>query len=161
MSTQTLTRAALAILVALCTLVSAPSSSLGHCQIPCGIYDDEARITHMLEDAQTIEKAMTAIQELAGKTDAQSANQLARWIVNKESHASDIITITAEYFLTQKLAEVAEGAEGRDAYLASLADHHAVMRAAMKAKQNVGAEYVATLRGAIEALGARYGVHEH
>jgi len=136
-----------------------PSPVSGHCQIPCGIYDDEARIQEMLEDTQTIEKAMVQITELAAKPDAQSLNQATRWITNKEAHASNIITIVAEYFLTQKVADVAEGDEGYDEYLTKLAAHHAVMRAAMKAKQNVGAEYATNLRASIEALGKFYG-HE-
>lgn len=161
MQTHAVHRMLCGALVVIAALALAPQSSFGHCQIPCGIYDDVARIERMLEDTATIEKAMTEIQALAGKTDAQSANQLTRWIVNKEAHASNIITITAEYFLTQKLAAVADGAEGREEYLASLADHHAVMRAAMKTKQAIGAEHVAALRAAILALGERYGYHEH
>jgi nickel superoxide dismutase len=153
---------ALTAVIAIATVatLALPSVTSSHCQIPCGIYDDQARIDRMLEDTTTIEKAMAQITELSGKADPQSQNQLVRWITNKEEHASNIITIVAEYFLTQKLAQVAPGAEGRDAYLASLADHHAVMRAAMKAKQNVGQEHVDALRAAIEALGAHYQ-HEH
>jgi len=155
------THVALAVALVAVGLVVAPAPLLSHCQIPCGIYDDEARISEMLEDTQTVEKAMTQIAELSGKDDAQSQNQLTRWILNKESHASNIITIVAEYFLTQKLADVAPDAEGYDEYLTKLATHHAVMRAAMKAKQNVGAEYVTALRERVQALGQVYGVHEH
>ena len=32
-----------------------------HCQIPCGIYDDAARITMMEEHVTTIEKSMKQI----------------------------------------------------------------------------------------------------
>ena len=49
-----------------------------HCQIPCGIYDDNARVQNMLEDAATVAKATVMIAELADKTDAQSKNQLTR-----------------------------------------------------------------------------------
>ena len=30
-----------------------------HCQIPCGIYDDAARVVEMLESAATVEKLYT------------------------------------------------------------------------------------------------------
>ena len=41
-----------------------------HCQVPCGIYDDQARIHQLEEDATTIAKAITEINALAGKHDA-------------------------------------------------------------------------------------------
>jgi nickel superoxide dismutase len=53
-----------------------------HCQIPCGIYDDHARVQSMLEDAATVEKSVNLISELSGKTDTQSQNQLVRWVMN-------------------------------------------------------------------------------
>jgi len=157
-------RASLAFFaLALLTMAALPGSGFAHCQIPCGIYDDGARIERMVEDTTTIESAIKNIDELAGKSDAQSANQLTRWIMIKEDHASDIITTVAEYFLTQKVKPVAPGAEGYDAYLQKLADHHRVMRAAMKAKQNADLKYVKELREAITALGSHYDVqlHEH
>jgi nickel superoxide dismutase len=127
-----------------------------HCQVPCGIYDDPARIAAMREDATTIEKAIAGITELSGKTDPQSMNQLIRWTTTKEDHASHIIDVVSEYFLTQKLKSVAAGAEGRDSYLAALADHHAVMRAAMKAKQNANADVVPELRATIDAMAGHW-----
>ena len=59
-----------------------------HCQIPCGIYDDHARVQSMLEDAATVEKSAKLIAELAGKPDAQSQNQLVRWVMNSASGLS-------------------------------------------------------------------------
>ena len=142
--------------VALLTLAALPGSGFAHCQIPCGIYDDGARVERMFEDATTIEKAIKNIDELAGKDDAQSANQLTRWIMIKEDHASDIITTVAEYFLTQKVKPVAPGADGYDQYLQKLADHHRVLRAAMKTKQNADLKYVKELREAVAALASYY-----
>ena len=127
-----------------------------HCQVPCGIYDDAARIKHMKEDAATIAKAITNITELAGKQDAQAFNQAARWVATKEAHASDVISTVSEYFLTQKVKPVAPGADGYDAYLKKLADHHAVMVAAMKAKQSADPATAATLDKAIDKLATHY-----
>lgn len=139
-----------------------PALVLAHCQVPCGIYDDAARIHRMYEDAITIEKGMAQITALAGKSDPQSANQLTRWIVTKEAHAGNIITTVAEYFLTQKVKPVAPGNEGYQQYLTKLADHHAVMAAAMKVKQNITPEYVTALREAIDRLVKHYEVvHSH
>ena len=36
-------------------------SLLAHCQVPCGIYNDAARIIQIQEDFSTIQKAMTKI----------------------------------------------------------------------------------------------------
>jgi nickel superoxide dismutase len=112
----------------------------------------------MLEDATTIEKSIAAIGELAGGTTAQDANQLTRWIMNKETHAGNIILIVSEYFLAQKVKPVEAGQEGYEEYLEKLADHHRVIRAAMKAKQSADTECVPVLRAAIAALGKHYGI---
>jgi nickel superoxide dismutase len=36
-----------------------------HCQIPCGIYDDHARVQSMIEDTATVEKSVRMINALA------------------------------------------------------------------------------------------------
>ena len=64
-------------------------SLLAHCQVPCGIYNDAARIIQIQEDFSTIQKAMTKIKELSQQQDATSMNQLTRWIITKEDHAED------------------------------------------------------------------------
>lgn len=130
-----------------------------HCQVPCGIYDDAARIKQLQEDATTIDKAVAQIQELSAKHDVLSMNQAVRWINTKETHATHIIDVVSEYFLTQKVKPVASGAEGYEMYLKSLADHHAVMVAAMKTKQTVDAAAVKTLNDAIDALAHHYDMH--
>ena len=142
-------------------LLALPVESQSHCQVPCGIYDDAARVTRMNEDAATIEKAIAKIGELAGKSDALSANQLVRWITTKEAHASNIISVVSEYFLTQKVKPVASDAEGYDAYLKKLADHHRVMNAAMKAKQNTDSQCVTALKDAIAGLATHYDTADH
>ena len=147
---------------ALMLTVLLPQVAFGHCQVPCGIYDDAARIARMYEDAATIEKAMVQMQDLALKNDAQSANQLTRWIITKEDHAANIITTVSEYFLTQKVKPVSGDDEGHAAYLALLEDHHLVMNAAMKAKQNSDPAAAAALRAALDRLGSHYDLaHVH
>ncbi len=127
-----------------------------HCQVPCGIYDDKARIQGMFEDTTTIAKAIGQIHELAGKHDAESLNQITRWITTKEAHASHIIEVVSEYFLTQKVKPVDAGTDGYDAYLAKLADHHRVMVAAMKTKQKPEPTLAEALHHAIERLAKHY-----
>jgi len=129
-----------------------------HCQVPCGIYDDAARVKALREDATTIAKAIAQIRELAAKRDAQSLNQATRWIMTKEDHASKIMTVVSEYFLTQRVKPVAPGAEGYEAYLKKLADHHAVLVAAMNTKQKADPSAAEALNKAINALARHYNV---
>ena len=126
-----------------------------HCQVPCGIYNDSARVESMLEDAATITKATTMLAELAGKTDAQSINQSTRWVMNKEKHAQNIITTISDYYLTQRVKP------SQSDYTERLVKHHAVILAAMKAKQNADSKYATTLAESIKALSAYYPGHTH
>lgn len=144
------------VAVAVLATVGRYQSADAHCQVPCGIYDDPARINGMLEDQATIEKAMNEINEASGKHDALAQNQLARWVNTKEQHASNIITVVSEYFLTQKLKDVPADDADYDAYLEKLAVHHRVLRAAMKTKQTVDVANAAALKKSIEALGRLY-----
>jgi nickel superoxide dismutase len=126
-----------------------------HCQIPCGIYDDYARVQSMLEDAATVEKSIRMINELSGKSDAHSQNQLIRWVMNKENHAQRVISTICDYFLTQRLKP-----DQKD-YAQRLAKHHAVIIAAMKAKQNADQKYAVELKETIEAISSYYPQHKH
>lgn len=129
-------------------------TAYAHCQIPCGIYDDHARIKAMLEDAATVEKSAKLINELSSKSDAQSKNQLVRWVTNKEKHAQDIISTISDYFLTQRVKPAQKD------YVQRLVKHHAVIIAAMKAKQNVDIKYAKNLKKCIEDLLSYYPERE-
>jgi len=123
-----------------------------HCRVPCGIYNDEARVERLCEDARTIAKAVEQINELAGKVGAQSLNQINRWVMNKEQHAAHVIEVIANYFLAQRV----KAGDDADAYKSSLVDHHAVIAAAMKTKQRADQESVDALFTAIDGLAAHY-----
>lgn len=124
-----------------------------HCQIPCGIYDDHARVKALLEDGVTIEKSIRLIAELSERSDAQSQNQLVRWVINKEKHAQNIISTVSDYFLTQRVKP------SQQDYAQRLLNHHAVIVAAMKAKQSADGQAVDDLKKALEVLAAYYREH--
>ena len=145
----------LLILAVLAGMCMAPSWSGAHCQLPCGIYDDYARVQAMLEDAATVEKSATLIAQLAGKTDAQSQNQLVRWVMNKEDHAQRVIETIGDYFLTQRVK-----ASQKD-YRKRLVRHHAVIVAAMQAKQHADVKYARDLKASIRALLVYYPEDRH
>jgi len=131
------------------TMIS-PQLLTAHCQVPCGIYDDSARVHSMLEDTKTLAKATKLINELAGKSDAQSQNQMARWVMNKEKHAESIINTISNYFLTQRVKTTQKD------YAERLAKHHAVIVSAMKVKQHTDMKYVEALHKSIDALAPYY-----
>lgn len=137
------------------SLLALPTPSDAHCQIPCGIYNDYARVQSMLEDAATVEKSARLIVELAGKADAQSRNQLVRWVMNKETHAQKIISTICDYFLTQRLKPSQED------YGERLKKHHRVILGAMAAKQNADAKYAKALKDSIEVLSLYYPQHKN
>ncbi len=132
-----------------------PQLLQAHCQIPCGIYDDKARVDRMLEDAATVSKSVKLIVELSGKKDAQSQNQITRWVMNKENHAQKIISSISDYFLTQRIKT------SQKDYAQRLATHHAVIIAAMKAKQNADVKYADALTKSIEDLIPYYSKDKH
>ena len=117
--------------------------AFGHCQVPCGIYTDQVRFEQMLEDQSTIEKASKLIAELSANKDAQSQNQLFRWVSTKESHASKIQKTVAEYFMIQRIKPSAND------YDIKLRGAHVVMVAAMKCKQSIAPENSKILKEAI------------
>jgi len=59
-----------------------------HCEIPCGIYDDEMRVKMIAEHITTIEKSMNQIVMRGQKPG--DCNQRMRWVMNKEDHANEL-----------------------------------------------------------------------
>ncbi len=117
-----------------------------HCQIPCGIYSDSAKIMQIQEDLDTIEKAMEQIVKLSSKNDPQSLNQVIRWTSAKETHAQNIQVIVTEYFMTQRLRE-----NSKD-YLKKLKTLHLLLVSSMKCKQSVELENVKNSRASLETF---------
>ena len=124
-----------------------------HCQVPCGIFDDPARVEALKEDAATVRKAMVQIGEL-GTATPLALNQSIRWINTKEMHAASIITTASEYMLAQRVKK--ELFETEADYLQALAAHHALMQAAVKTKQVVDVATCDALDHAIADVGAMY-----
>lgn len=136
-------------------LILLPALASAHCQVPCGIYDDHARVKLMLEDVATVEKAVNMLEKLAAKTDVQSKQQFTRWVMNKEQHAQNIISTISDYFLTQRVKT------SQKDYVERLKRHHAVIVNAMKAKQKADMATVKKLKASVKALAEYYPEHEH
>ena len=137
----------------LISLVAAVSAS-AHCEIPCGIYDDELRTRQIAEHATTIEKSMKSITELS-KGNPVNYNQLVRWVSNKETHANEIQHIVSQYFMTQRIKT------GAEKYAEKLKVLHEMLIYAMKCKQTTDLNHVKMLRASLKAFETLYFGHGH
>ncbi|GMI06707.1 hypothetical protein TrRE_jg6416 [Triparma retinervis] len=129
----------------------------GHCQVPCGIFDDPATVAEVKQCAATVRKAMLQIVELGAQTEsfAQNFNQMTRWVNTKEEHCKKIITIIAEYCLCQRCKPSGVFASDED-YVDALKAHHMVMNKAMLCKQTVDPAVCDALDHAIEDFSKMY-----
>jgi nickel superoxide dismutase len=148
----------ISVLLALTFLVAAPQA-FAHCQVPCGIYDDEMRLEMISEHIKTIEKAMTEINELSSES-PPNYNQIVRWVSAKEDHADDLTSIVTWYFMNQRLEPVAEEQPNYKDYITKLTLLHEMMVYSMKAKQTTDLENVEKLRKLLKSFTKVYLGHE-
>ena len=151
---------------ALAFFLAPAAPAAAHCQIPCGIYDDELRVQLIEEHITTIEKSMNQIVALS-KASPVDYNQLVRWVDNKEEHAQKIQDIVTAYFMAQRIKMPADHGDenSTNEYLHKLALLHAIQIHAMKAKQSTDLGQVETLRKLVAKFRVAYfgdeGKHEH
>jgi len=128
-----------------------------HCEIPCGIYNDEMRFEMIMEHIQTIEKSIKEIQHLSNETASLNYNQLVRWITNKEHHAEEIQHIISQYFLTQriKMNEKKEP-EAQQIYMNQLSLCHKILVLSMKTKQSLELSNVEELKKTVVEFKSSY-----
>ena len=140
----------LTILVSLFSFCFFTVKASAHCEIPCGIYDDEMRINMINEHIATIEKSMDQIMKIE-KEKQHHSNQLVRWIMNKERHADEIQEIVTQYFMTQRIKFDTKNYEKKLGLL------HQVLVYSMKCKQTTNLDYINTLRLLVQEFHALYG----
>ncbi|MGE5343552.1 MAG: superoxide dismutase [Ni] [Candidatus Omnitrophota bacterium] len=128
-----------------------------HCQLPCGIFDDPARIKKMEEDITTIEKSMNEITRLSRDNSPEGQNQIVRWIGNKEEHAEDINQIAMFYFLAQRVLPVDKSHKDEyQNYLDQLELLHKIIVTSTKTKQMIDLGLVRQLRDLVKSFGELY-----
>ena len=132
-----------------------------HCEIPCGIYEDQARVNLIKEHITTIEKSMNQINEIS-KSESPDWNQLVRWVNNKEEHAKKIQDIVSQYFLHQRIKLPKDGDDAaRKKYITHLELLHRTLVFAMKTKQTTDLAYIQKLRDTVGEFEASYFPREH
>ena len=126
------------------------SIAYSHCQIPCGIYDDEGRFDAISEHITTIEKSMKEIERLSAEA-KPNMNQIVRWVNNKELHADELSEIVTYYFMAQRVKlPVDSDAKAYDDYIKKLTRLHRMLVYAMKAKQTTDLVNVQELRSLLD-----------
>lgn len=147
-------------------VVAASSVVYSHCQIPCGIYDDNMRFDMMAEHITTIEKSMKMANQISSEQ-KPDMNQLVRWVQNKEIHADELSHIITYYFMAQRIKPVEKtNSEKYEKYLEKLTFLHQMLVSSMKAKQTTDLSVTKQLT---ELLGnfkkvyysERKNIHEH
>ncbi len=137
----------LTILVLFTAAISA--SVWAHCQIPCGIYNDEARFVLMKDHVATIEKSMKQIEADSNQ------NQTVRWIMNKDKHADALSEIVTYYFMAQRIKP------GKENYEKELKALHGILIYSMKAKQTTDLAHVKKLKELIHDFEHSYMGEKH
>jgi len=147
----------LALPAALVVAVVFGSLAYSHCQVPCGIYGDDTRFDLIGEHITTIEKSMRQIEENMDQ-DPPNANQVVRWVNNKEKHADEISHIVTYYFMAQRRIKIpAVGdAKANASYVKKLTLLHQMLVYSMKAKQTTDLSNVDKLRHLLDDFRKAY-----
>jgi len=142
--------------------VALAATAFGHCEIPCGIYDDQARTALIAEDILTVEKAMNEIVKLS-TAEERNDNQLVRWVMNKEEHATRIQETATQYFMFQRIKPASpDDKAAYEEYVTKLTLLHRITVEAMKAKQTTDLAHVRALRSLLhEFKHAYFGPEAH
>ncbi|MCP4909262.1 MAG: superoxide dismutase [Bacteroidetes bacterium] len=145
------------ILTSLITILSVFSiKAYSHCEVPCGIYNDQLRIELIKEHIETINKAITSIIGIES-SDSINYNQLVRWINTKDDHANKIQYIVQQYFLTQRVKYAAPSDDEKyKTYISQLTYLHQLTVYAMKAKQTTNVNYVTDMTNALTGFEKAY-----
>lgn len=145
---------ALLLTLSLSAAFSPPAQA--HCQIPCGIYDDQLRVFMIEEHIDTLEKSMKRIDAL-GDQDDPDYNQLVRWTTNKDDHAAQLVEIVTAYFMSQRLSPADyDDKAARQDYLRQLRTLHQMMVSAMKARQTTDLTHIQDLRKQLSTFEKAY-----
>lgn len=127
-----------------------------HCEVPCGIYNDEMRFEMIMEHIQTIEKAIHEIEHLS-QEQPLNYNQIVRWITNKEKHAEELQYIISRYFLAQRINPVdGKDKKAQEIYLKHLSLCHHILVMTMKTKQSLDHTNVEKLKSYVASFRESY-----
>ena len=137
------------ILIVLSFILALAVNASAHCEIPCGIYDDQMRINLIKEHITTIEKSMIQIMKIE-KEERHHSNQFVRWIMNKEHHSDKLQEIVTQYFMTQRIKLDTQNYEKKLGLL------HQLLIFSMKCKQTIDTKNTDQLKKIVKDFQAIY-----
>ncbi len=150
-----------------CILILAVSPFVSsHCQVPCGIYDDQMRGDMIAEHITTIEKSITSINDLSAEGPIDT-NQVVRWVNNKDIHCDQLSEIVTYYFMAQRVKPVTKDSPNDyNVYISQLSSLHRLLVLSMKAKQGSDPAIIAPMREELKTFSKLYFAgeeqsHEH
>ena len=143
------------LVLILSLLVIIPNYLFAHCEVPCGIYDDELRFKELYENTATIEKATKIIIEIS-KDKSPDYNQLVRWVNTKEIHAEKNQSIVSQYFLHQRIKPAHSNSPEYQDYIRSLELLHQISVYSMKTKQSTDLKNIELLKDSIHDFQHHY-----
>jgi nickel superoxide dismutase len=132
------------------------NNAMAHCEVPCGIYNDQLRVKMLYEHFTTIEKSMKQIEALGEEGD-KNYNQIVRWVTTKEDHAKKVQHIVEQYFMHQRI-KVKEPSDGAayEKYIKQITLAHKLTVYAMKTKQTTDQQFIEKLRKTLAAFEDAY-----
>jgi len=130
-----------------------------HCQLPCGVMNDDLQFAMLSESAENISKACIAI--LQTQNDPNSLNQTIRWVNEKDACANKICTILTEYFLAQRITPVDPDSDKQqyERYIRQLTLIHKLTRACHAAKQSAQPAKADDLKRLLQQFQQAFGHH--
>jgi len=144
----------LTFFLVLSAILLSATLAAAHCEVPCGIYDDQLRADLIAEHATTVEKSMKKITKLSSASPV-NYNQLVRWVNNKDEHAEKVQHIVWQYFMTQRIKPDAAKYNQKVTVL------HKMLITAMTCKQTTDLGQVKTLRALLQEFEVLYFGHSH
>jgi len=84
---------------------SLTSSLSAHCQMPCGIYNDQMMYDQVNQFYLTAFKAVKALEHNEFTTD-EDKNQFVRWVMTKERLCNETAMLLTTYFFQQKIMPI-------------------------------------------------------
>lgn len=150
------------LLLTMIGLIIQNQKSYAHCEIPCGIYQDSLRVELIKEHIQTIEKSINMINQLSSE-DNLNYNQIVRWVMNKEEHATKIQEIVSQYFLHQRIKPTdPSDTEHYQKYIKELSLLHELLVYSMKTKQGTDLTFIDKLQSSVDNFENSYfNSHKH
>jgi len=149
------------LLIVAFVITVAPQFTLAHCEIPCGIYNDELRFEILSEHITTIAKSIDQINAMSSDK-STNYNQVVRWVTNKETHATEYQHVVEQYFMTQRIKPADSGdAEAYETYVKQITLAHQMVVTAMKTKQSLDTANVDKLRELLQQFYSAYFGPDH